>query len=703
MGDSFNNLSAFSIALDPLLPPQVLVGGALLTFLMLFMSLSAVGKGRVFRFMLASLFLLTLSNPVLVSEKREPTKDVALLIIDKSPSQQFGQRMGRTIKAVKYVKSSLKELKSIDLRVIEIDGGDEDIPARTAIAEKVKKELSGIPEKRRAGIIVISDGQIHDIPELSSAREKTNSLLKSLGPVHVLLSGTEDEKDRNLIIEKAPAYAIIGQDAQIEFSVKDTKNLSGNRAITTVVTTPSGDEILKKHEPGEKVSMKVPVEHAGQNVFEIKTQEVPGELTYVNNKSAVLINGVRDRLKVLLISGKPHTGERTWRNILTSDPAVDLVHFTILREPHKLNNVPQSELSLIPFPFRELFEVKIYDFDLIIFDRYRANRIMPEYYFSNITKYVRQGGALLEASGPSFASGQSIFDTALGEILPSTPTGVVHNAAFKPTLTKFGERHPVTRGLSWKKDQEWGDWLRQVSVMPESGYTVMKGVEDEPLLILDRVGKGRIAHLTSDLIWLWARGYDGGGPQADLLRRLAHWLMKEPELEENALEIKVEGKDLIIKKRSLEDKKPHNIKMIHPSGREQEIELEPFDNGLAQKKITVSQLGIYKFKSEDLERAALVGAYNPPELEAVVTTDEKVRELVKATAGSVSWLSKGEPAIRAMPPNSDFSGYGWIGLRKNNDYIVTGLTTKSLLSEFWLLVILGGVLALTWWRESRLD
>lgn len=700
MMEFLRDMSAFSVQWSPLLPEGVLYALAGFAFILLVISLIRSKKGALFRVVISACFLAVLFNPTLIKEQRKPTRDTAVLVIDKSPSQKFGERAGRTTKAAKVIASEISGLNNVDLRRIEVSGEEGQISTRTELFGALDKMLADVPMSQRAGVIILSDGQIHDVPSINSEADK-DELAARYGPVHTLLTGSRDDKDRHIVIEQAPAYGIVGQDVDIRFRVEDTDNIFGNGIARVTIRKADGRVLTRNQEVGKSITLSLPVEHTGQNVYEIEAETVDGELTDINNKTAVLVNGVRDRLKVLLISGKPHTGERTWRNILTSDPAVDLVHFTILREPHKLNNVPQEELSLIPFPFRELFEVKIYDFDLIIFDRYRANRIMPKYYFSNIAKYVRQGGALLEASGPAFASGQSIFDTALGDILPSVPTGEVVERAFQPALTELGKRHPVTRGLTWDGGQDWGDWLRQVAVISNQGNTVMSGVNDNPLLVLDRVEDGRVAHLTSDLIWLWARGYDGGGPQADLLRRLAHWLMKEPELEENALDVTVKGQNVTLRRRSLEEQSS-KVTMTLPDGTRREIVLEADEGGWASSEMKVEQLGIYKFSDGDLNRVALVGEYNPPELQAVVTNDEKVRQLAFALGGSVKWLAEtGEPSVKYMPANSTFSGYGWIGLRENQDYTVTGVTAKSLLPDILALLMIAGILLLTWWREGK--
>ena len=289
---------------------------------------------------------------------------------------------------------------------------------------------------------------------------------------------------------------------------------------------------------------------------------------------------MRDRLRVLLVTGEPHPGERVWRNILKSDPSVDLVHFTILRPPEKQDGTPIRELSLIAFPIRELFDAKLDDFDLIIFDRYSRRGVIPEAYLENIARYVRNGGALLEAAGPNFGTPMSLSRTPLGAILPAEPTGDVYEEGFKPQVTALGRRHPVTADLPGAGprggEPSWGRWFRQVDARAHRGVTVMTGDRGEPLLVLDRVGKGRVAQLLSDEMWLWARGFEGGGPQAELLRRLAYWLMKEPDLEENDLRAAVDGDRLVVTRQSLEpDDRP--VTVTAPDGSKQQPEAGPDD------------------------------------------------------------------------------------------------------------------------------
>ena len=185
----------------------------------------------------------------------------------------------------------------------------------------------------------------------------------------------------------------------------------------------------------------------------------------------VSIDGVRDKLRVLLVSGEPHAGERTWRNLLKSDANVDLVHFTILRPPEKQDGTPINELSLIAFPTRELFQQKINEFHLIIFDRYARQGVLPIIYFDNIARYVRDGGAVLVAAGPDYAEPDQLWRTPLDAILPAEPSGRVTEAAFHARLTDLGKRHPVTRGLDGADDEppHWSRWFRIVDTKTANG------------------------------------------------------------------------------------------------------------------------------------------------------------------------------------------------------------------------------------------
>ncbi|HYE49931.1 MAG TPA: hypothetical protein VEB20_10110 [Azospirillaceae bacterium] len=558
-------------------------------------------------------------------------------------------------------------------------------------------------DRRLAGAVLITDGQVHDVAENLRAVE-------GIGPVHTLLTGERDERDRRLTVVQAPSFGIVGKTVDLKVRVEDLPKLEGAAAEATVRVRQDGGPVRSYPvTAGEELALTFTLEHAGQNIFEMEVAAAGEELTLANNRAAVVVNGVRDRLRVLLVSGEPHAGERTWRNLLKADPGVDLVHFTILRPPEKQDGTPIRELSLIAFPIRELFELKLNEFDLIIFDRYKRRGVLPLSYLSNIADYVEKGGAFLEASGPTFATPLSLFRTPLGVVLPAEPTGDILERPFKPAVTDLGKRHPVTAGLAGAAEDgvgAWGRWFRQIDVQPTRGSTVMSGLDGRPLLVLDRVGEGRVAQLASDHIWLWSRGFEGGGPQAELLRRLAHWLMKEPELEENDLRARVEGNRITVERRSLEPD-PRPVEVTSPSDAKRTLELAAGGDGLDSATLVAGEPGIWRITDGERTALAVVGAVNPRELADMRTSPEPLEPVTEASGGGVYWLAEfggaggDAPAIRRVRPDRDAAGRGWMGLRANGDYVVSGVTQVPLLPAVLVLLLAVGLLLAAWRREGR--
>ncbi|MCC7168291.1 MAG: hypothetical protein IT565_12050, partial [Rhodospirillales bacterium] len=464
--------------------------------------------------------LLLLANPQSVMEERKPLSDVAVIVLDDSASQKLGGRPAQSEAALATLKNRLERMEGVEIRIVS--GGQ--APAGqsgTHLFATVERALADIAPARLGAVILITDGQVHDAPERPPFA----------APLHVLLTGAKAEKDRKLSIVEAPSFALVGTQSQIRIRLDETGTPPGAPVDLSVRFGGGAPETLRVP-VGQAVPVRVPVRHAGPLLVEIEASALSGELTTANNRLAPAVNGVRDRLKVLLVSGEPHPGGRAWRNLLKSDPSVDLVHFTILREPEKFDPTPEREMALIAFPVRELFERRLSEFDLIVFDRYRRRNFMPASYYENLVRHVRKGGALLIAAGAEFAGPDSLYRSALADVMPGRPNGLVTAEPYRPQITATGKRHPVLAGLDAER---WGRWLRLVALDPKGGQTVMSDESGKPLLVLERMGEGRVALLASDSLWLWGRGFDGGGPQAELMRRIAHWLMKEPALEEEAL------------------------------------------------------------------------------------------------------------------------------------------------------------------------
>jgi hypothetical protein len=692
-----------AIEFSPLLPWLVLIPLFVLAALGVLVALIRRARGTAWRTLGLAALAVTLVNPSLVQEDRQPIKDVAVLVVDESPSQNIGERRARTERALIDLQERLARFPDLEVRVVRTSGAEGGVGGaieETRLFEVLDRAMADLPRRRMAGAVFITDGQVHDVPGDGKG-------LGDLGPIHTLLTGEHDEADRRLAVVKAPSFGLVGKPVTVTVRVED---MPGNQSPDAVVNIrqDGGAPRPFRVPVGRDMPLEFTLDHGGQNVFEMEVASAPQELTLANNRAAVVINGVRDRLRVLLVSGEPHAGERTWRNLLKADPGVDLVHFTILRPPEKQDGTPIRELSLIAFPIRELFEIKLDEFDLIIFDRYRRRGVLPQLYLSNIASYVENGGALLEAGGASFATSMSLYRTPLGAVLPGEPTGEVIERPFKPTVTELGHRHPVTSGLPGDvppgapagAEPGWGRWFRQVDVTPLQGSVVMEGVDSRPLMILNRVGEGRVAQIASDQLWLWSRGYEGGGPQAELLRRLAHWLMKEPELEENDLRAKVEGNRITIERRSLEPD-PRSVELTSPSDAVRGVDLVEDGNGLATASLLATEPGIYRIDDGERTALAVVGAVNPPELADVRTTGTPMEPAASASGGGIHWLADGEIDVRRTRPDRDQTGRNWIGLRANGDYVVTGVTEASLLPAGLVVLVVVGALLAAWRREGR--
>lgn len=685
----------------PILEPHYLWAIAIFGGLLLALSVFYYRRGIIMRSLTFAAFMIALLSPSILKEERDYVKDVAVIVVDQSTSQKIEKREERTDIALKSITKQINDMNMFDLRVIHAPM-DSTLTSRTDLFDVLDQNLSDVPQRRRAGVIFLTDGQIHDVPQ----NEDTFNIY---GPVHNLLSGHRHEKDRQIIVTHAPAYGLVGKNVTIKYRVEDTKNIKQPYASVTL-TQHDGIQRTFNVPVNQEQEITLPLEHPSQNIFSLEVEGVKDEITLANNKSAIIINGVRDRLKVLLVSGIPHAGERTWRGLLTSDPGVDLVHFTILREPKKFDYTPKNEMSLIAFPFKELFEVKLYDFDLIIFDRYRVNQILPRHYFDNIARYVREGGAFLEASGPAFATRRSIGNTAIGDILPGKATGRILEEPFTPQVTELGHAHPVTKSLVWNntmseqgKTPPWGPWMRTVIVDPNRGDTLMTSKNDWPLLLLDRVGKGRVAQISSDNIWLWSRGYKGGGPHAELLRRIVHWLMKEPELDERALDIIIRKHDITVRKRNQMKVSEESIAVTLPNGEHITANLIDNGQGFLEYKHHAEQLGIYAFEDVNGARKfAIIGDLNPPELRGVKTTPEKLSSLVAASHGTTIWLNKTPtPKVSVSKNAHRFGGSNWLSLKRNNDHTVTSVKDIPILPEWIILVSLLAALLLLWRREGQ--
>ncbi|MDX2307413.1 MAG: hypothetical protein NW216_04165 [Hyphomicrobium sp.] len=697
-----------SVDFAPLIPLPLLIAAAVLSAVLVAFLLYRRSRGAILRALALAALLAALANPSLREEEREKLANIAVVVVDESTSQALDKRPEQTAELRKAVEAKLGAVPDLEVRWVSAARPTETGSRGTNLFGDLNRALADVPPDRIAGILLLTDGQVHDVPKAKDA-------LGFDAPVHALLTGRPNEFDRRIEILKAPRYGLVGQSRTVEVKAIETGSggSQGGRVTIKIRRDGQPDE-LRSAAVGETIGVEMAFPHAGSNILEIEIDGAPGELTLANNRAVIAAEGVRENLRVLLVSGEPHAGERTWRNLLKSDAAVDLVHFTILRPPHKQDGTPINQLSLIAFPTRELFSEKIKDFDLIIFDRYEHREILQIGYYANIAKHVEEnGGALLIAAGDDYARPTTIFRTPLAPVLPARPTGRVFEEPFKPTVTTEGLKHPVTRGLpgagGGSTPPEWGRWFRQAEVKPDRGRTVLAGAQGSPLLLLDKRGKGRVALLASDHAWLWARGYEGGGPHSDLLRRLSHWLMKEPDLEEERLIASSTGLKITLERHSMADE-VGPVRLNAPDGTSTDVALTRSGPGIFKATTEVKLPGLYKASSEgpDGPLAAIVhaGSDDPREMRDVTATAAALAPLVEQTGGGVFWTTAATGAVSApritmLSNGKVLAGSDWMGLRDREAYLTRGVKITPLFTGLMALAALLALLALAWWREGR--
>ncbi|HEY6431379.1 MAG TPA: hypothetical protein VIZ17_05305 [Acetobacteraceae bacterium] len=696
-----------ALRFDPLIPLSLLLALTAICAIGLGLAAWRRASGTVLRAFAFAVLLLWLAGPRLVQETQQGLPDIGLLVMDHTASMQVGDRARLADATRAALTDQADKLRDLELRTITVpESGD----SGTRLFAAIEQALADIPRARFAGTVAITDGQVHDIPATSQAA--------SLGgaPLNVLIPARGEEVDRRIRVINAPSYGIVGKSVTLRFAVDDLGVDDQGKAVRVTIRRDGDPPVVESVPVNRPQSFDVPITRAGPTVIEFAADQLPGEVSTLNNRAVVEINGVRDRLRVLLISGEPHPGERTWRRLLKADPAVDLVHFTILRPPEKDDLTPLNELSLIAFPVRELFQQKINQFDLIILDRFQNSGLLPLPYLENISQYVRQGGALLLSVGPEFAGPTSLAETPLADVLPAGPMryDAVVNGEFRPRVTAMGSRDPVTEGLAGANPPgvsdatpTWGPWYRRIGASDVHGQVLMSTPDGNPLLVMDRVGQGRTALLLSDQIWLWSRGHQGGGPQAELLRRIAHWLMKEPDLEENAITARVADGRLQIERRSIEATPPGTVTVTDPDGNTQTVKLITDSPGRSKATVPATSPGVWRITDGPRTAYAAAGAANPLEIADLRATATKLAKLVRETGGGIHWLQGSRagappivPELRRTEADRAASGDGWIGLERRRAHLVTGIDSFRLLPAWAALPLMLGLLIAAWRREG---
>ena len=673
-------MTVTGLRFDPAVPWWLMTVLAGLCVATLAVALFRRARGTGWRVLAFAILLAWLAGPALVRQTQQVLPDVAVLVMDDSASMQLHDRAALRDAARVQIEAAAQRLPGLELRTVTVPEGTDG----TALFAAIGRTLSEIPPSRLSAVIALTDGMVHDAPASLPY------------PLHVLIPARGEETDRRIRMVEAPQFGVVGSRVTIRAAVDDLGVANPGPAQLSV-RQDDGPPDTRDVPPRETIAIDVPITHAGPTVVELEASALPGETSGLNNRAVVTINGVRDRLRVLLVSGEPHQGERTWRRLLKADPSVDLVHFTILRLPEREDFTPLNELALIAFPVRELFQVKIREFDLIILDRFQNRGTLPPLYLRNIADYVEAGGALLLSAGPEFAGASSLAESAIGTVLPGRPLDRVIEGAFRPQVTPNGQRHPVTAGLPGAG--AWGPWYRRIAITPTKAPALLQAEDGGPLLVLDRVGTGRVALLLSDQIWLWSRGHLGGGPQAELLRRIAHWLMQEPALEEESLRATIVQGRLLIERHSMSDAAAPPVTVTAPAGGTQTVTLTAPTDGAARADVAAAEPGVWRVTDGTRTVLAAAASANPLELADLRATATVLAPVVRGT-GSVRFIGAGMPDLRRTEPGRDVTGSTWIGLPARRDSVVTGAATTPLLPPWAALPLLLGVVIVAWRREG---
>ena len=718
-----NQSSLLEFTFQPNIPFIHIVIISIIFFAILIFSLINKTSGVLCRIISFLIIIFIILEPSYKIENRNIETDVVTIFIDKTESQVITDRVKKTELVYNQLLDKLKEISN--LKILEITLKDNKVIKRFGtyddlINNRVSKEINlrtklfltdifyhlnrninQISSKKISTVFILTDGQIHDLKKNTNF-EKINS------PIYYILNGEKKINDKKVSVISYPEFGYVNEKISLDIKTEDFNSFN-NDEINLYIQNGNSPKKTFKIKNNTIKTFEIKLEKSGENFVKIFIDSDLNEISKSNNYKLLKINGIRKKLRVLLVSGEPYMGTRVWRNFLKSDPSVDLIHMTVLRTPEKNDNTPKEELSLIPFPTRELFEEKLYNFELIIFDNFKGKNVLSPLYFENILNFVDQGGAVLEITGPSYNSRESLFRTALGKILPGAPTGNVLRGEFKPNLSDIGKIHPITKSL-FNEFKDYGKWyeMNKISDINDRALTLLLGIDKNPLLTINRINNGRIAQIYSHNLWLWTKtNNNNGGPYNLLIKNLAHWLMKEPTLEENKLTATINEKDIIINKRFFSTPQKEDLKfsIIDPDGKKiSKILKKSIDNEYSYN-FRFKKKGVFIISDGNIVINISTDNFKKLEYENLNLTDEIIlNNSISTYKTKPIWIDKKNklPEIRTSHKlDKDISKENFLYVLKKNNFVVDGINTKKIVPLEISILCLAFFLIMSWKKESQ--
>lgn len=580
-----------------------------------------------------------------------------------------------------------------------------------------------------AGVLVFSDGVHHGADTGLGHLRQAQTRVVTVG-----VGAPETYRDIRVGAVQAPTLAFVHYPAE----VGATLQAWGYRGESiAVVLKHAGRVVATRAVPvtadvfEQQVQFEIEPEDVGEFTYTIGVAPHAGEALVDNNQVDFPLSVARDKIRVLLVCGSPTWNYRFLRQGLKQDPSIDLISFVILRTPTDVVNVPENQLSLIPFPTQRLFTQELKNFDLIIFENFSYQLYFPLSYLEHVRKFVQEGGAFAMLGGVlGFAQG-GYAGTPIEEILPVTMRGDRNDYRLvtqRFTLTDEGKAHPITR-LSPDMAENQHIWeglpeLDAVNVIGQvkPGATVLgvsSGRVEErapiPLLAMQRFGEGRTLALMTDYIWKWnfqlAGRMDSNQYYLQFVRQMVRWLIRDPVLKQvrmtaDASEFPV-GSDVTGTVQVLQDNyRPADVatlstKLRTPGGVEGPLHYVPTGNsGEFRYRFRADEEGLYALDVQAQIGAAtheanrlLLRVQRPgDEKQYAMPNHALLREAAERTGGI--FFAIHDPARPSVASLTEFFG-GTVSYKVLEE---TRLRLRETLP--WFFTILG-LLALEWWWRRQ--